>query len=761
MQKTIFICQLLLLTGINLAANFDTLDDIVAYAQTHNEFPPADDTNWIDPNYNSYLAAQTPNRFTRFLYSMHLLTPPAWTAEYFVDTLKKITDYRIEQALPDHHIGIIKCSKPTRFFIWGDLHGAFHSLVRDLVWFKEQGIIDNSLKIIEPNCYFVLNGDSVSRSAYILEALTVIFILMLRNKDRFIYLRGKHETNNYWQNFGTKREMRIRLGYLSAEKIPLGDMLSTFFSTLPEALFITTNNDLTECIRLSHAGREDEIISDEQLYRLFTDQKETDQITYPDIEHLPKKIDGERTHIKVIIKTEDWMREHRAVAGLGLLMQDQGATAWSVLSSPIPIHQKFYNFYYDAFAELAIDIPLLKSTISLYNRDSRTKEPFIKSQSFNITGKIGVNSLEEEIRLGSTLSLVEGVPIMGQLIERGMFARIEEANKKGGIRGHFIRLFIYNDNYSPYLARKNIQKLIKRDKADMILLPIGSPTLSAYLNYIRDDTILTLFPVTGGPQFRDPELKGLINLRASYADEVKVLIHRLFSHHDVRRFAFFYQDDSYGTGPLETAHKTLKELGITEWVDIPYTRSSIDFKEQVQKIANSQPDAIGLFSTALATEEFFRQLGPELLVNRRLFGISFLGEETFRRFIKKVGITVLFGAVVPNPSFSDLPIVQEYRAAMDIYHHDYDAFSLEAYIGTSLLLEVMQQTPGRINRKHVKTKLESLKDYQFKGMNFTFDPQTRSLAQSVWIETSKDEPWEQFNIHDHLTLTTTTSEMHH
>lgn len=409
------------------------------------------------------------------------------------------------------------------------------------------------------------------------------------------------------------------------------------------------------------------------------------------------------------------------------------------------------GFANDAFAILTVGNPLATSNIALYNRKSGAEDSFKKASSFNIKTGISTNEKDKNgttghVTIGSSMALVQGVPIMGQRTKRGMSVRLNDENKKGGISKNLLRSVVYNDNYTPHLTRNNIDMLLSRDNAELILLPVGSPTLASYLDYVRDKKAVVLFPITGGPQFRDPNLKGIVHFRGTYADEVRALVDYMVTKGAAKRFAFFYQDDAYGKELLKAAHQELKQNGITTWTDVPYQRNSVDYKEQARKIKEAQPDAIGFFSTGQATRELIRQIGIDFLTNKQLFGISFLGEASFRRFLKKHGLKVLFGAVVPNPKTSNLEIVKEYRAAMDANNYPYDIFSLEAYIATSILMDVMQQITPPITKEKILEKLEQLKEYDFKGLKLTFDPERRDLARYIWLESGGDKEWVQKKI---------------
>ena len=81
------------------------------------------------------------------------------------------------------------------------------------------------------------------------------------------------------------------------------------------------------------------------------------------------------------------------------------------------------------------------------------------------------------------MSLLRGVPIMGKRVKRGMSVRFTKANKEDGLGGERVRTIVYNDDYTPNLARRNITEFLK-EQYNIILLPVGSPTFDSYIDFV-------------------------------------------------------------------------------------------------------------------------------------------------------------------------------------------------------------------------------------------------------------------------------------
>jgi branched-chain amino acid transport system substrate-binding protein len=737
----IILCIIGELNAVSQKNNFEVpLHDLEKYAATIPEFPDLKDPDWIDPDYSEFHNKIAPSLVKRMLQKTHILSTPIWTPELFAALIDTVTEYRTTMEFDKKTTAVISAAQDSKIFVWGDVHAAFHSLMRDLIWLETQKIIDSNLKILDQNTFFVFHGDAISRGVYSMETLTVILLLMHHNPHNVFYVTGKHESMGYWQNFGLKRELRARAYHIDRTWLPLANQINTFFKTLVIELYINMIEDPQHCILFKFNGLD-------LPYRRQPSIQQKPGVFYSEpFEKYQYKTDG-CFIIDVLLKTEDWIQEHRTRDGLGLFDQSYGATTWAVLSSPISMNIQYYDFKYDAFTTIKIGKTIRTSTIATNIRSIQaTNTNFETKIACNIVTGRAITSAQpdpvgDDIVIGSTMSLIQGIPVMGERVKRGASLAINKANRDGGIHGRHIKFDVRNDNYIPHFARQNINEFITSKITDIILAPIGSPTLDAYTDFITDNKIAVLFPITGGVQFSNPKLASLVNLTSMYSDEIKLLIDYIIKQHATRKFAFFYQQDEYEEGGMSVVREILPKYGIKEWLELPYTRGSINFEDQIRLLKEKQVDALGFLSTSYAAEEFIRQIDLERLNNRTLFGLSFLGDESFRGFVDDKGLKVLLSARVPNPHISTLPVIKEYREMMEGYSYLTDTASLEGYIAAKLTITIMKQMEGEITKDTLIKYIDTIKDLNFDGFKLTFDPKIRSFNNHVWLETGRNTAW--------------------
>ncbi len=792
---------------------FTSLQEAYDYATEHEEYPEIDNTDWLNPDFSTFLKQERPGFWSRLLMWVKIKRP-AWSVLGFKHLIERIVNERELNGLTGNFVQKVSPLPGSKFLIWGDLHGAFHSLVRDLGFLQQQGIVNEDFKIINDNYYFVFNGNVVDRSPYSLEILTLVMQLMVVNQHRIFYIRGDHEDKQKWHSYGLGRELKIRARHLSREKIPLSRQLTRFFNTLPRGLYLNngTKNKKVNVVRIAYPGRYFAEL-DESRFAGFLAELAGEK---PELFRLDQKQETEKdVSIRALIRGEDRTTTYQKSKGLGLLEAERDATAWSVLSSPIGSHRRLYEFFFDSFAELTIQPKINEWTIAGFYQDVRQLLGFKQGTIFNlVSGRIikteevaqvspiagirqdiqevkekledldkEVGQVKDELKelkekdrvvkkekpkplkkkvspekaappkkavyrpkelvFGSTLDLSKGVKIASERVKSGVHLRVEKLRQEGGIDGVDFKVIFRDDEYTPKKARANIEQFIK-DGIDMTLCSLGSPTLEAYVDLIKEGKVLVLFPITGAPIFRDPKLRYIVHFRACYCAEARVLVEYAREKLKANKFVIFYQNDVFGRGALGGARSAVKKLNIGEenWIELAYERNDVNFAKQAQRIKQENPDAIIFLSTSIAAKGLIRQIGVGDLAGKTLCGLSDFAVNVFRKFAKQKGLEFIIASVVPNPETSELAIVKRFRKEAKKHNVQMDTFALEGYINTSILIDVIKKIIGPITKDAIIAEIEKIKKYDFEGLLLDFNQKSRELLGYIWLYTGGSH-WER------------------
>lgn len=698
----------------------DSINNIQKYSNYYTEHYNSDNNDWEYPEFSSYYKNNLSHgAIEKFFNRIGLLARPIFDINDFIATIERVTKYRSEKNFISPFESRIKLKKDDKCIVFGDMNGALHSFARNLSELEKQKIIDNNLNIISPDTYIIFLGNVIGKSPYCLELLSIILNLMDKNKEKVFYISGSLEKESYWKNFSMRQEIKILFPEKDINNF-IQNKITEFLNTLEDSVIATIQNN---------KNKDNEINKDNK------DNKENDEKIIFLHDEFSDKFAKEK-NLQIALVGEKKLDIIKELSGLEFADYDSGVAKWSLLSCPTLIYKKFLSFFKDAFVELKIGKSAATSILTLNNRDVREKE-IIYSQTrldpiFGQNLDKDGNSLEKEIyEIGSTMSTTGITAAFSREYKSGLETALFFNNKKSPF---LVKPIILDDEYEPRLAKMNVEKLYNDYSVRSIISPSGTPTLALYLDMVKSGKIFVLFPHTGADIFRNSEIKNIIHFRASYTQEAKTTINYLINKQGAKNFAFFYQNDSFGTPIAKVAHEELKKAGISNWLDLPHIKTQSDFTNIIQQIKEKGPDAIALFSTNYATLEFIEQLGPEFFSGRTLFGVSLIFSDPFCKFLEDRGIKFLRTSIVPDPMDSEIEIVKEFRNNMELRGLNANQNSLEGYISSSLIVDAINKVIPPVSAKKIMEHFENMKDYELKGLKMTFNPEERSLSQPMWIK---------------------------
>lgn len=383
---------------------FETLVEVVADADSKEELaPPESLKDHRRPSWKTYYGKTTPGFFGKktdaLLSWLGVKKRPSWDASYFVHLLEKRIKEREEKGLSAkyEYVRRIVPTEKSRIIVWGDLTGAYHSMVRGLKKLHSLDIIGEDLKLKNKDDYILLTGDAAARSPFIMELLTLIMKLEEQNPGRMLYITGNNERRGSWYTYGLREALEMRAKHLEKDK-PLYKVAEHYFETLPLAVYASIPpHNTNEFVRFSHFAQE---VPTKETYREFVEILDD---SYYSSELLKNRKEGESTvvklsktrgepdpdpvNVRITLKSYRKTKEYQKNFGLRFLVPDKNATAWAAISSPTIFVHKILKFYNDAFSIIQCGKRVEDWTITLYTRDMREKKEF-ETMTYNfLTGK--------------------------------------------------------------------------------------------------------------------------------------------------------------------------------------------------------------------------------------------------------------------------------------------------------------------------------------------------------------------------------------
>ena len=347
----------------------------------------------------------------------------------------------------------------------------------------------------------------------------------------------------------------------------------------------------------------------------------------------------------------------------------------------------------------------------------------------------GVAAAEEgitptSILIGQSAAFSGPAAQLGIQMRDGAKLWFDYVNTHGGVNGRRIELKSRDDKYESKLAAENTKKLIEEDGVFALFAYVGTPTSQAALPVFTEAKVPFVAPFTGAELLRTPFNRYVFNVRASYFDETERIVDHL-TRSGVKRFAVFYQNDSYGQAGLEGVKRALARRNMTVAAMGTVERNTSDVAAAVKTIAAAEPEATVMITAYASTAEFVRQMRKAGSISQ-FFTVSFVGSKALAEALGEDGRGVMISQVVPFPWSPLVPIVKEY---LDLAKRsgkvDINFSSLEGFIGARVLVEGLRRAGKDPTREKFIAAMESINYLEIGGFLVRFGPDNHNGSQLV------------------------------
>jgi ABC-type branched-subunit amino acid transport system substrate-binding protein len=275
-----------------------------------------------------------------------------------------------------------------------------------------------------------------------------------------------------------------------------------------------------------------------------------------------------------------------------------------------------------------------------------------------------------------------------------------------------------DDGYEPELCVENTRKLIEEDVFALFGY-IGTPTSLAAFPLIKKSQIPFIAPFTGAMGLREPMLRNVFHLRASYQDETALIVRKL-TNLGLKKIAVFHQNDSYGKAGLDGSMLALRAVGLEPVAIAMVERNSVDVAQAVKAIVPLRPDAVIQISAYKSCAAFIVE-ARRANYGGTFYNVSFVGAQALSDELGELGAGVVVSQVVPSPYNSAHPITRDFVA--DIKRNKgavpVNYSSMEGYMAARLFTEGIahRQRGAALTRDGLIRGLEGLGRYSMNGFD--------------------------------------------
>ncbi len=339
----------------------------------------------------------------------------------------------------------------------------------------------------------------------------------------------------------------------------------------------------------------------------------------------------------------------------------------------------------------------------------------------------------DEIRVGVIGPMSGPIAYWGTQFKEAIELYVAQHGGKAG--GHTVKILYRDDGgTSPSRARQLAQELVVRDKVSYLAgLAITPTALAAAEVATKAKVPIVIFNAgTANITRKSPYM-----LRAGFSQwTVSVpLADWAAKEGGCKKAAIAVADYAPGLDSLEAYHKTYTAAGGKVVAELRIPLGTTDYSSYMQKIKDSQPDCLLMFSP----------VGPQAVGFVKAFessglaasGVKALGiAETQEVDLPAFGDSALgiITASIYSPN-NDTPENKAFIAALKKKFGPQayaDLASVEAYDAMHMIFEMIKRTDGKQNGAKAIDSVRGLKWISPRGP-VSIDPKTRDLVQNVYI----------------------------
>ena len=313
-------------------------------------------------------------------------------------------------------------------------------------------------------------------------------------------------------------------------------------------------------------------------------------------------------------------------------------------------------------------------------------------------------SKSDAVRVGFMLPYTGTYAQLGVAIENGF--RLALAGNDGKLGGRAVEYFKVDDESDPAKATDNANKIITRDKVDVVIGTVHSGVAMGLIKVARETGTLVLIP-NAGANAATGELCSPNVFRTSFSNwQPTHPLGKVMVENGHKKAVFITWKYAAGEQALESFSEGYVAAGgeVIKEMFVPFP--NVEFQALLTEIAALKPDAVACFFAGGGAVKFVKDYAAAGLKDKiPLYGSGFLTE----------GVLAAQGAAAEGVMTTlhyadslDNPHNKAFRSAYrDAYGTEADVYAMQGYDTGLLLMRAMETAGGDIsNRQAIITAME-------------------------------------------------------
>jgi len=335
------------------------------------------------------------------------------------------------------------------------------------------------------------------------------------------------------------------------------------------------------------------------------------------------------------------------------------------------------------------------------------------------------------VLLGQSVPLTGAASEIGLAFAAGSRLAVGEFNERNAASGLQLKLLQLDDGYDAARAGANARTLLGTDKADMLFGFVGTASSAAGASVAAQQGSLLFAPFAAADTLREASHPNVFHVRPGMIDEALKIVRQCATVGQTR-VALVGDEDAMGRAGLAAVQQAITELKLPELVATAMVPVGGGDKldAALKTVLQQTPQAIVLVSLSGTTANAIRKLRKSGYAGS-FMAFSIVGiDPLYAELGKDIG-GIVISQVVPSPRPSAIPIVKEYRAAVDNSDQTPSYEGLEGFIAAKVVGEAVRRAGRAFTTASLQRVMTAMTDYDVGGFRVNLRPGLRDPSRNI------------------------------
>jgi len=335
------------------------------------------------------------------------------------------------------------------------------------------------------------------------------------------------------------------------------------------------------------------------------------------------------------------------------------------------------------------------------------------------------------VLLGQSVPLTGAAGEIGLAFAAGSRLAVSDFNERNAASGLQLKLLQLDDGYDAARAAANARTLLGADKADMLFGFVGTASSDAGASVAAQQGNLLFAPFAAADSLREASHPNVFHVRPGMIDEALKIVRQCATVGQTR-IALVGDDDAMGRAGLAAVQQAITESKLPALVATAMVPVSGGDKldAALKTVLQQTPQAIVLVSLSGTTANAIRKLRKNGYAGS-FMAFSIVGiDPLYAELGKDIG-GIVISQVVPSPRPSAIPIVKEYRAAVDNSDQTPSYEGLEGFIAAKVVGEAVRRAGRGFTTASLQRVMTAMTDYDVGGFRVNLRPGLRDPSRNI------------------------------